>query len=87
MIVTFKIMPRDDDVDITLLENEVKKICLDYGLEVQIVNSEIVEMSFGIKAVNIKIKFDETLGTSNLEDNLNKLETVSSVEVLKMDRI
>ena len=87
MIVEFKIMPEDSDVDIKVLEEEVKKISLDYDSKLQVRKSGTVDMSFGIKAVVIEVRFDENLGSSNLEDNLNDCDKVSSIEVLKMDRL
>ncbi len=87
MIVQYRVMPRDGDVDYGTLESKVKNIVLSYGENIEIKNVEPAPVGFGIEGVRIKFQMDENLGLENLEKQLMKLEIVGELNVELMDRL
>ena len=87
MIVQYRVMPKDGDVDYGTLESEVKKVVLSYGKNVEIKNVEPAPVGFGIEAVRIKFQMDENLGLENLEKQLMELDLVGELNVELMDRL
>ncbi len=92
VIVTFNIMAESPDTDLSAVEVKVKELVTifagdDFKLDSDF-KSEIVEVAFGLKALDVKVILDESIGgTENLEQDLAKIENVKSVEVKDVRRI
>lgn len=87
MIMELRVMPEDGEVEYSTLEEQVKKTVLNYGEGIEIKNIEPENIGFGLQAVKIKFQMNEDLGSDNLEENLNNLDTVGGVTVTLMDRL
>jgi len=92
IIVTFKIMPEGPDVDLTKISEQAKEkiasfVGGDYDPESDLKIS-IVDVAFGLKALDIKAILDEEKGgTEKLEKEFKDLDGVKSVEVIDVRRI
>lgn len=69
--------------DLDKIEDSVKEITnkfkpIDIGME---------NIGFGIKIIKAVFHIDEDAGSSGLEEELSKLENVSNVDVLEVDRL
>lgn len=86
IIITLKIMPNSPDVDLRNVEPEVlEKIKAFTGLENYKTELELV--AFGLKALKIMFVMDEAKGaTDSLEEDINKVKGVNSVEVVDVRR-
>ena len=87
MIVGFRIMPEDGEVDYSVLENKVKELIENYHESVQVRSIEADPVGFGLKAVSIEIQIDEVCGTEDLENKLDEIEESGEVTITKMDRL
>ncbi len=92
VIVTFNIMPEGVEINLQELEKEVKEKIIDFAgpdfKEDSDIKIEIVDVAFGLKALDIKAIFDESRGgTEELENNITEIEGVKSVEVTDVRRI
>lgn len=87
MIVAFRVMPENGEIEYSSFENKVKEVVDAYDTSVQIRSVEEEPVGFGLKAVAIEIQLDENCGTDNLEENLTELEEVGEVSITKMDRL
>ena len=87
MIVEFRIMPEDGEVEYSLVENSAKELIENYDDSVQVRSVEADPVGFGLKAAKIEIQIDETCGTDDLEEKLSELENVGEVSITKMDRL
>jgi len=86
VIITLKIMPEDPDVDLDMVESEAKKKIADFA-GVGDTKTEIEPIAFGLKAVKIIFVTDEKKGgTDKLEEEINKIPGVNSVEVIDVRR-
>ena len=92
VIVTFNIMAESPDTDLSAVEVKVKELVKsfagdDFKLDSDF-KSEIVDVAFGLKALDIKVILDEGIGsTETLEKDLTNIENVKSVEVKDVRRI
>jgi len=85
VIVTFRIMPDNPEVDLNKLEENVKKELKDYGCKIAEIN--IQEVAFGLKSLNIIFSMDEAKGdTEPLEEKIRAIEGVNSTEVVNVTR-
>lgn len=85
VIVTLKIMPTGPDIDLKKVEhnsiNKIKKFGGGIG------KIEIEPIAFGLKALKIFFIMDEDIGsTSDLENEIVKVDGVNSVEILDVRR-
>ena len=87
MIMQLKVAPEDGEVEYAVLEEQVKKVVTEYDEALEVRSVEPVNMGFGLQAVRINFKFNEELGSDDLEDKLNELDVVGGVEVELMDRL
>ena len=92
VIVTFNVMPEGTDVNLEELEKKAKEKIIEFAgsdfKEDSDIKIEIVDVAFGLKALDIKAIFDESRGgTEELEKSLNEVEGVKSVEVTDVRRI
>jgi translation elongation factor EF-1beta len=76
VVVVFRIYPKEQDqVDKTLADIKTK-------IEPKPVDIRSEEVAFGIKLVRCAFKFeDKEMGSSKIEDQIKKLESVGEVEV------
>jgi translation elongation factor EF-1beta len=88
MILRYKVMPAEDsDVEYKKLEKQVEETIQLYDKNIKIKEVEKSEIGFGICGCEIEFEIDENLGSEDLETELNKLDMVGDVQVIKMDRI
>lgn len=87
MIIEYRIMPDDGEVEYDQLEKVVKETVGAYDEKLEIRKVESREVGFGLKAVIINFRVDENLGSENLENQLNELKEVGDVIVELMDRL
>lgn len=85
MIVVYRVMPEDGEVEYSKLEEVTKNTVLEYGAEIKEVNEH--DVGFGLKAVKIKFQVDENKGSEALEEQLKELAEVGDVAVELMDRL
>jgi elongation factor 1-beta len=84
VIITFKIMPEDLDVDLKRVEKEVGDLLSKYA---KVGKIEVEEVAFGLKCIKFIVIYDESKGdTEFLEDNLRNVDGVNSVEVTDVRR-
>ena len=87
MIIRYKVMPDDSEVDINKLEKKVVDEIKNYNERIEIRENNLFEVGFGLKAIEVEFKIDENLGSEDLENKINELSDVGSVSVIKMDRL
>ena len=86
IIVTLKIMPESPETDLSLLENKIIKSIKNFAGNTEI-KQEIEPVAFGLKALKIIFIMDEDLGsTEELENNINNIPGIGSVEVTDVRR-
>ncbi|MFB6146007.1 MAG: elongation factor 1-beta [Candidatus Nanohaloarchaea archaeon] len=77
----YKIMPEDAETDLEDIKEQVKEL-----IEVTDMGEENV--AFGLKAIKVStITTDEEGGTDAVEEKLEKLENVQSVELEHFDKL
>lgn len=86
MIVTYRVMPEDGEVEYSKLEEVTKQTIENYHETSKILNVEEHEVGFGLKAVKVKFQVDENQGSEKLENQLTALEEVGDVIVEEMSR-
>ena len=88
MIVAFRIMPVDGEVEYSDLESAVKGVVSAYAEgNIKIRSMESEAAGFGMEACAFEIQFDEKFGCEPLENELDALEITGTVAVTKMDRL
>ena len=87
MIVQYRVMPEDGEVDYSSLEKVTKEIIEKYDDSVQVLEIGPTEVGFGLKACRVKIQLDENCGSEALEEQLKELDLVGDVIVELMDRL
>lgn len=86
MIVTYRVMPEDGEVEYSQLEKVTKETVLAYDESVKINSVEEHEVGFGLKAVKINLSVNENCGSEALEEQLKELEEIGDVIVEAMSR-
>ena len=71
--VTFKIMPESVETDIEKIKNEISK-------KVEIKDSRIESIAFGLKALKILVVIPDK-GVDELKEDLKNVDGISEVEV------
>ncbi len=85
VIVTLKIMPESPEVDLSKVEDDSKKIIIDFGGT--IMNVEKEPIGFGLVSLLIKFNMDESKGDMEpLEKLVGTVSGVESVEVHAISR-
>jgi translation elongation factor EF-1beta len=88
MIVAFRVMPVDGEVEYSDLESAIKKVVEAYAdATTKILKIESEAAGFGMEACAFEIQLDETFGCEPLENQLNDLDVTGTVAVTKMDRL
>lgn len=77
-------MPDSPDVDLEALKEKAKEIIAKYDGNVG--KEEIHEVAFGLKAIHLIFVIDEEKGTDDIENELSKIENVSSAQVIDYRR-
>lgn len=84
VIITFKVMPEDLEVDLNKLEKESKELLNKYG---EVGRTEREKIAFGLEAVKLIFVMDESKGSTDfIEDNMRNIDGVRSVEVTDVRR-
>ena len=87
MIVVYRVMPEDGEIEYSVLEEATKKVVEAYDENLKIKEIGPKEVGFGLKACSVKVQFDENLGSEPLENQLNELPEVGDVVIELMDRL
>ena len=84
VIITFKIMPEDLDVDLKRLEKEVKEFLNRHG---DVGRVEREKIAFGLEALIVMFIRDESKGSTDfIEDNMRNIDGVQSVDFIDVRR-
>jgi elongation factor 1-beta len=85
VIIGLRIMPESPDVNLEDLKSEIFKQITDLGGNPK--NSELQEVAFGLKALNVTFAIDENKGgTDPVEEAILAVEGVQNVEVTSVSR-
>ena len=85
VIITFKLMPKAPEVDLSKVEEAAKVKISEFGGEVGKVLVEPV--AFGLKSLSLIFVMDESKGSTDfIEDNMRNVDGVQSVEVTDVRR-
>lgn len=85
VIITMKIMPESPDVDLDGIKKKADNEIKSFGGEIGKVEKEPI--AFGLTALNLIFVADESKGsTEQLEENVSKIEGVSSVKITDVRR-
>jgi elongation factor 1-beta len=77
----YKVMPEGEDTDLEEIKDQIKDL-----IDVQDLGEE--EVAFGLKAVKVScITTDEEGGTDAVEEKLDKIENVQSIELEHFDKL
>lgn len=88
LIVVFKIMPDDEDVDTKKLGEEALATVKRIQPDAKVQNIEFKPVAFGLKSVNVTILMSDAAGGPDaLEEAFNGLSGVGSASVAEMGRI
>lgn len=87
MIVVYRVMPEDGEVEYSKLEEVVKKAIEGYDVKIKIKEIGAQSVGFGLQACKVKFQLDENLGSENLENQLKELDEVGDVVIELMDRL
>ncbi|VVB82090.1 Elongation factor 1-beta [uncultured archaeon] len=82
--VKIKIMPTSPEVDLERIEETAKELVESMGGKN--CNFEEEPIAFGLKAIIAFFAWPEELELEDLEDSLNSIEDVSSIQVIDMRR-
>jgi elongation factor 1-beta len=84
-IVTLTIMPESPEIDLTKMEEVISKTVAEFHGEVG--KTEVEPIAFGLNALKVIFVIDEAHGaTDPIEDAVEKLEGIQSVEVTDVRR-
>jgi len=83
-LIRIKIMPSSTEEDLKLIGKQAEKAVL-HGKGTHY-SSEEQNIAFGLKAIIISFALDESLELETIERALEKIEGVSSVQVIDMRR-
>ena len=86
MIVTYRVMPEDGEVEYSKLEKATRKTIEKYHKTAKIMEINEHNVGFGLKAVKVKFSVDESMGSENLENQLRECKEVGDVVVEAMSR-
>ena len=85
VLITYKIMPDSEDVDLNNFQDEITGKITAFGGRVLKTEEELI--AFGLKALKIIFALDEQKGdTEKLEHELQDLHYIQSVEVVDVRR-
>lgn len=77
----YKVMPEDAETDLEAIKDQIREV-----LDVEDIGEE--EVAFGLKAVKVStITTDEEGGTDAVEEKLEQVENVQSIELEHFDKL
>lgn len=77
----YKVMPADDETDLDEIKEQLRE-----KIDVEDIGEE--EVAFGLKAVKVStITTDEEGGTDAVEEKLEELDNVQSIELEHFDKL
>ena len=77
----YKVMPEDAETDLEEIKNQIREV-----LDVEDIGEQ--EVAFGLKAVKVStITTDEEGGTDAVEEQLEKVDNVQSIELEHFDKL
>jgi elongation factor 1-beta len=77
----YKVMPEDAETDLEEIKDQIRDL-----IDVQDMGEE--EVAFGLKAVKVScITTDEEGGTDAVEEKLEKLDNIQSIELEHFDKM
>ncbi len=79
-LVQLKIMPESPNTNLEELKEKAKNKISE--IQGEITNFEEQDIAFGLKALIAFIRLDETIDTSKIEDSVNEIPEVSSVDII-----
>ncbi len=82
VISLVRVMPEGTEVDIDELKGKVEEKITHGEFK-----TEIKEIAFGLKALEVTIKVSDEEGIDTIMEEMEKVEGVSSVEVLKTGNV
>ncbi len=85
MFVTLKIMPDSPEINLNSLRDKIKGTVEKYEGEL-LDKDEIVPVAFGLNALKVIFYIDESKGSEEISEAVNKLKGISSCEVVDMRR-
>lgn len=78
-------MPVEKETDLDKVKGKVSELIKDFGGEVG--RDSLKEIAFGLKALEVIFVMEENIGsTDSLEENIQKIHDVKSVEVTDVRR-
>ena len=83
-LIKIKIMPEGVDTDLEAIKEKSKSILSTIGGEITKFEEEPI--AFGLKALIVFIRIDEKTDSSAIEEPFNKLENISSAEIIDYRR-
>lgn len=86
MILTYRVMPEDGEVEYDALEKVTRETVQAYDETVTINSVEVAEVGFGLQAVRINFSVEESKGSEELENRLKDLPEVGDVVIESMSR-
>ena len=85
-VATVKIMPKSPEVDLSKVEEEAKKLIVDFAGEGE-TKTEIEPVAFGLKSLKILFVMDEAKGSPDpVAEKISGLEGVNSAEISDVRR-
>ncbi len=87
MIVVYRVMPDDGEIEYSILEKLVKETIENFNDSVKIKEINSHDVGFGLQAVKVKFQIDEKYGSEELEEKLKEIPEVGDVIIELMDRL
>jgi len=84
MLMTYKIMPSSPDVNLKELEGKIKEVL--EKAEGKKIRFEQEPVAFGLKAIKAGFDLDESKNLDPIQEEIQNIENVSSIEVDDMRR-
>ncbi len=84
MLITYKIMPDSPDTNLEELKEKIKEIL--EKVEAEEIRFEEEPIAFGLKAIKAGFDLDESKELDPIQQEIEKLENISSVEIADMRR-
>ncbi|MDD3263514.1 MAG: elongation factor 1-beta [Candidatus Nanoarchaeia archaeon] len=85
LVVSYKIMASDPDVDMEELVRKVTPVLTKYGIEYG--KHSVEPVAFGLKALILHVLSNDDIGTpEELENELEDFEEIENVQVIQMQR-
>jgi len=79
-----KLMPEDASMNLVVLQEYAKEAVEEAGGE--ITTFEEQEIAFGLKALIVGVRLDESLDSNKLEEALGNIDGVSSLDIIDYRR-